>query len=542
MAASRFTEFLARLRQSSSTQDRERLTAILTVNRALASARDEAGVLRLFLDEAIRLFGAERGFVVMREEGQPDGLPFTVRAARSLDQETVQRPERKLSMTVLHRALGLGDGAAEPVFSEDALSEDLGGNQSIADLNLRSVLCTPLGVGGDQPPLGAIYLDHRFQKGAFAPDDLPWFQAFADQAGITLHLHGLLADNREFARRVLDKNLALQVTVAEQAQELGRQPGLSRSELKHPFRLLLGESTALLTALRLLDRVVDTDLPVLIEGESGTGKELVARSLHEESFRRTGRLVAVNVAAVTQGLLESELFGHVKGAFTDASSDRRGLLAEADGGTLFLDEVTEMPLDVQVKLLRFLEDRTVRPVGGEQERRVDIRLVAATNRDPEAAVQDGSLREDLYYRLAVVRVRMPALRERVDDIPALASRFFAMARGDRLGVEARGGSAPGLPDELMAALSRRPWPGNVRELRNEVRRLDALAGDGVPGVADLSPRSAAAEERTATRSFNLAESEQETIRAALVAAGGNKAEAARLLGISRRTLYNKLDS
>jgi DNA-binding NtrC family response regulator len=273
---------------------------------------------------------------------------------------------------------------------------------------------------------------------------------------------------------------------------------------------------------------------VLLTGESGTGKEIAARALHAAGPRRRGEFVGVNVAAIAEGLLESELFGHSRGAFSGAERDRTGLLRQAAGGTLFLDEVTEMDLDLQAKLLRALEERCVRPVGGDREFGIDVRVVAASNRDPRQAMAEGRLREDLYFRLAVVTVHLPPLRERPSDIAPLAEHFLAVAAREQ------GLPPPTLPTDLAAALRSRSWPGNVRQLKNEMQRLWALAAGGPLGPALLSPPDPELFAGPAPESLQLVQLEQWAIERALVVAKGNKSEAARLLGIGRRTLYSKL--
>lgn len=524
---SRWSDFLLRLRGDASSADRQRWLAILALNRQLAAAGSRRQVLTVLVDEAVRLFGAERGFLVTVRGDAADGA---VEVARSLDREPVAHPERKLSRTVLARGL-----AGEGVYSEDAQEGELGAAQSVADLRLRSVLCMPLRTG--DRVIGCLYLDHRFQAGAFGEDDLSWLMAFADQGAIVVHLHDLLAENRNQAEALATQNEQLRATVQAQAEALAAPAErVSRDSLRHGFPELIGNSAALLRDLQVLDRVADTDLPVLLTGESGTGKELAARALHAGSGRG-GPFVAVNVAAVAESVLESELFGHSKGAFTGADRDRQGMLREANGGTLFLDEVTEMPVELQAKLLRVLEARRVRPVGGDREFDLDVRVVAATNRDPAAAVAEGRLREDLYFRLAVVTVSLPPLRERPEDIVVLAEHFLREYASER------GESPLAITPELALALRARSWRGNVRQLRNELLRLIALHGDG----AELSPRGLAPEEPLrvtahddAPASLELAAVEQWAIARALEASGGNKKEAARLLGIGRRTLYDKL--
>jgi transcriptional regulator with GAF, ATPase, and Fis domain len=517
----RFGDFLERLRGAGRDPDRERLLAILGLNRELARAGDRRALLSTLVDHAVALFGAERGFLLCPE---PDAAGFRVEVARSLDREPVRAPERKVSSTVVHKALRLGAG----VFSEDAQEGELGAAQSVADLKLRSVLCMPVRVG--ERVLGCIYLDHRFQSGAFAPDDLPWLQAFADQAAIALHLHESWLNDRQRAEALAERNRALQQTVAAQAEELAAMQSAPRSELRHPFPEVIGQAPALVRALHVLDRVVDADFPLLLVGESGTGKEVVVRAVHAAGPRARAPFVAVNVAAISPALLESELFGHVKGAFTGADRERQGLLREAHGGTLFLDEVTEMPPDLQTKLLRFLQDQRVRPVGGDRETAVDLRVVAATNRDPLVAVAAGALREDLYYRLAVVTVVLPPLRERASDIPELCRHFLS-------GID---GAPPELPADVLAAMRHRHWPGNVRQLKNEVQRLCALARGSAMTVRMLSPDEPPGASGVPQPGLELEAVERWAVARALRAAGGNKAQAARLLGISRRTLYSKL--
>ena len=519
----RWTDFLQRLRGDARDPERQRWLAILALNRRLASADSEAAVLGVLVDEAVRLFGAERGFLIRCCEAEPG---WRVEVARSLDKEPVAQPERKLSSTVVQRVLQDGEG----VFSEDAQAGDLAAAQSVADLKLRSVLCMPLRVG--ERLLGLLYLDHRFHAGVFGERDLPWLMAFADQGAIVLHLHALLTENRAQAAQLAAQNRSLQATVEAQARVLAEPAAPPRTALVHALPTLLGESPAWLRTLHVLDRLVDTDLPVLLTGESGTGKEVAARALHAAGTRRRGQFVGVNVAAIADGLLASELFGHTRGAFTGADRDRVGLMRQAAGGTLFLDEITEMSPDLQAQLLRALEERRVRPVGSDQEFGIDVRVVAATNRDPRRAIAAGRLREDLYFRLAVVVVHLPPLRERGDDVLRLAQQFV-----DQLAREHGVASQP-LDSDLAAALRARTWPGNVRQLRNEMQRLWALAGSAALRARDLSPPDTAAASGGAP--LDLAALEQWAIERALEVAGGNKAEAARLLGIGRRTLYARL--
>ncbi|MEO0480201.1 MAG: sigma 54-interacting transcriptional regulator [Planctomycetota bacterium] len=520
-----FSEFLSRLRGGSG-KDQKRLVAILALNRELAKASDRKTLLDRLLDEAVHLFKAERGFVVL---GPPDAnRELEVLAARNLDREAVRRPSTRVSRTVVLRCLER-DAA---VFEEDAQIGEFAAADSIAQMGLRSVLCVPLRAGDRM--LGCLYLDHRFHSGAFDAQDLPWLEAFADQCAIGLHLHELLAKTKEQHDRARHSAEELAVELADQVGQLHESgAGVARTDLEHDYSEFVGESPALLRSLHLLDRAGSADLPVLIVGESGTGKELVARAVYRQACDEGAPFVGVNVAALSPQLMESELFGYVRGAFTGADRDRKGLVREADGGVLFLDEITELPLELQAKLLRFLEERQVRPVGSDQSFDVDLRLVAATNRDPLAAVAEGRFREDLYYRLAVLRLALPPLRERIEDLPVLVEAFLREA------AEANGGEARTARPELLMALSARSWPGNVRELRNVILRLDALTSGSEIGVEDLESEP---EQRTESEDspLELAEIERRTILRALEVARGNKAQAARLLGISRRSLYDRL--
>lgn len=282
--------------------------------------------------------------------------------------------------------------------------------------------------------------------------------------------------------------------------------------------------------LALVDRVAARDIAVLVTGESGTGKELIARRLHARSPRAKGPFVAVNAAALPETLAESELFGADKGAFTGAEQARAGRFEEANGGTIFLDEVGELPAPLQAKLLRVLEERVVRRLGGLRDLPVDARLVAATNRDLAVESESGTFRQDLFFRLAVVVVNLSPLRERPLDVPLLAGHFV-----DRLAARHRV-PVPRLTDEALAALSAHSWPGNVRELRNVLERAVVVRGGEAIRASDLALASPAASSTSLDRSHR----EREALLAALRRTGGRRDEAARLLGVSVRTLYYRL--
>ncbi len=296
---------------------------------------------------------------------------------------------------------------------------------------------------------------------------------------------------------------------------------------------LIGAAAATENLRELIAKVAPSEATVLIRGESGSGKEVVARSIHEASVRREGPFVAVNCAALTESLLESELFGHRKGSFTGADSDREGLFEAARTGSLFLDEIGEAGAAVQAKLLRVLEERKLNRVGDPRERDVDVRVLAATNRPLEQAIADGHFREDLYYRLLVFPVDLPPLRDRTDDLAELAAHFLGLL----------GRQATSLPASTLSRLRAHAWPGNVRELRNLMERAHILAGsDALTDehvVIDVRTAGGTGAE-TAAGDLDLDRNAQHLIRTALSRAGGNKTLAAEMLGITRRTLYSRL--
>jgi transcriptional regulator with GAF, ATPase, and Fis domain len=321
--------------------------------------------------------------------------------------------------------------------------------------------------------------------------------------------------------------------------ELGEEPAFVEVSGRPAFGELVGSSVEMRRVYAILERLAQTDATVLVQGETGTGKDVLARSLHAASRRADRAFVAVDCGAIPEPLVESELFGHVKGAFTGATSDRRGVFEEADGGTLFLDEIGEMSLALQPKLLRAIESRSIRRVGGTGTRTVDVRIVAATNRSLASSINDGSFREDLYYRLAVVEVRLPPLRARRDDIPVLAAHFFRTF-----------GGTGALPVEFVAGLLGRGWPGNVRELRNYLERsvsLGTIAPPHAPAAAappDLGPVPPDSIERFVALHLPLKEArrawtesfELVYVRAMLKLVGGNVTRAAERAGVSRRFL------
>jgi two-component system response regulator HydG len=301
------------------------------------------------------------------------------------------------------------------------------------------------------------------------------------------------------------------------------------------FEQMIGDSVAMAKVRRLIEKVAQKKQPVLIVGESGTGKELVAQAIHRlgsEAEDDVRPFVAVDCAALQPTLVESELFGHVAGAFTGATKTKRGLFEAADGGTLFLDEIGELSLESQAKLLRSLQQKEIRAVGAVESKKIDVRVVAATNRDLSAEVEQKRFREDLYFRLAVVTIRVPALRERREDIPLLAKRFAKRAAA--AGFDAR------ITDEAMKLLVAYNWPGNVRELENAIERAVALNTTGPIRKEDLPTTLMSAALAGGTQPGSMEAAEKHAIVHALKKTSGNKLEAAKMLGIGKTTLYRKL--
>jgi DNA-binding NtrC family response regulator len=337
--------------------------------------------------------------------------------------------------------------------------------------------------------------------------------------------------------------LAIAVTRALEYRALrGEVRRLRRRFDAGPIEGIVGDSPAIRELTTLIQQVADNDATVLITGESGTGKELVARAIHAQSPRKDNPFVAVNCAAMPASLLESELFGHVRGAFTDAKRSRPGLILQAANGTLFLDEIGEMPLEMQAKLLRVLQERTVRPVGGDQEVPFEARLVTATNRDLEQEVEEKRFREDLFYRINVVHIAVPPLRARQGDVLALAQYFL------RKIAERTGKSVEGLMPEAAQRLLDYDWPGNVRELENCMERAVALtrtseiSADSLPDkIRNHKSSRLVIDAADPSELITLSEMERRYVRRVLAACGGNKTQAARILGIDRRSLYRRLE-
>jgi Nif-specific regulatory protein len=375
-------------------------------------------------------------------------------------------------------------------------------------------MCAPLRSRGTI--IGTVYLDSRRHGRPFTQDDLRFVEAFSDHAALAL-------ENAKRRAELENENRRLRAIAGERAS----------------YGEIVGRSPAMQRVFDLLERVVQSEITVLVQGESGTGKELVAKAIHFNGPRKEKPYLSENCAALPETLLESELFGHVKGAFTGAERDRAGMFEQAHGGTLFLDEIGDTSPATQARLLRVLQEGELRRVGGTSPIKVDVRIIAATNKDLSAEIAAGRFREDLYYRLAVVPVSLPPLRERIGDVTFLTARLL-----ERLAA-ARGRPAPRIDSDVLDAFERYSWPGNVRQLENLLRRIVLLAGDAAISREVLAAdpelsRLFLGKQADFVPVMSIAKGEEEQIRRALEASAGHRDHAARLLGISRATIYRKM--
>ncbi len=512
-------------------RENRQLRQVLEASRWINEADSVADVLTRILDTALDLLGASRGFVVTRFESS-----FRFEAARNLRQQDIEDPAMQLSRSIVERTLASGETI---VTSEARTDERFKEYQSISRLDLLSVLCAPLKARGEV--IGAIYVDDPERIDRFDDSARNVTQALAEQAAIVLDRARLRGEIE-----VLNTRLLADVKARTRELETARDD-LDRVrrelEAKGVASPLVTQDPRLLGILDLVERVADSDASVLVLGEAGTGKELIARSLHDRSYRRRKRFIAVNCASLPETLVEAELFGYRKGSFTGATRDHEGLVVAADQGTLFLDEIADMPLAMQAKLLRVLQDGEVWPLGSNKPQRVNFRLVAATNRPLVEWVAAGRFREDLYWRLRVIPIDVPPLRDRRGDVPLLVAHFSSE-------IARRSGDKPrGFTDAALAHLSAQPFPGNVRELEAVVRALVLTSPHDPIDAQDLPPdyrrtplpavvapvRESALPGETSLKDA-VANYEKELVVAALRASEGNRGKAAERLGITRRWL------
>ena len=481
------------------------LDSLVNVSSALLSCKDPDALFREILEISMKTLKAERGFIAYSEG---EGSELQLRTFTSEDDSLGDMTE--ISQGVVEMVMKSG----EPLLTKNAgMDPRISGRKSVILHGIRSVACVPLAQG--EATLGVIYMDSRGMQDLFTWDTINYLTLVASYAALAI-------DNALDFDNLRTENQRL-------TGEVNRSFGFSG---------IIGESPAVKRTFDIMSRVVDADLPVLITGESGTGKELVSKAIHYNSNRKNKPFMALFCGNLSPELLESELFGHVKGAFTGAISNKKGLVEQAEGGTLLLDEIADLPAVIQAKLLRFLQDSEYRAVGDNVTKKADVRILAATNKEMKKEVAEKNFRADLYWRLKVLTIHLPSLNERVSDIPLLVAHFL-IKYGEKTGK-----TGLTLSKEVLKILQDQPWPGNIRELENAIARAvvfaqgDVITPDALMMDADFEDVSAAGGDggdptlKTAIRKHTLKVLKQ---------CGGNRSEAVRRLGISRRYLYNIID-
>jgi len=495
---------------------RRMLASLSAIGQQLSSILDLDRLLASILDLAIENVGAERGVVFLRPDGAGELRAESARGLGGQDLEDLSR----FSRSVIQQAAGGRTLLTVDVGQDPALQNI----QSLTVNEIKSILCVPMRARGRVT--GVLYLDTQKTARLFTERDRSFVESFASQAAIAIENARLFGTMRA-------------------------ENGRLRQEVEGRFKEIIGSSPPIRRLRETISGLLDNDCTVLITGESGTGKEIVARAIHSNSERRKGPFMAVDCGALPENLLEAELFGFRKGAFTGADRDRVGLIEEAGGGTLFLDEITNTSLGLQARLLRVLQEREVRRLGENGVRQIDVRVIAATNADIKALMTAGRFRQDLYYRLNVVTIEVPPLRARPDDIALLAQHFLERrAQAPVRSGEDRAARDPTtrvLGPGVVQALMRHDWPGNVRELENLIERLCVLTrGDvitlrdlGDLGLATPAPEGAVIEGGFSHRSTGRT-GEQMMIEDALRRHQGDKAKAARFIGWNRQKLYRRM--
>jgi transcriptional regulator with GAF, ATPase, and Fis domain len=513
----------------------DRLERLRRIAKALNSELHMDRLLEIILDHVVEVSGAERGFlVVVSDDGRP-----VARVARNFEQEDIESPEGAFSASIVRQVMKSGEPVLTANAVEDARFAD---TLSINAIRARSVMALPFRVRGRI--LGAVYVDNRLQRGAFGAAEVETLMSLADLAGSAIERARLYDENERQLRELeqLNRLLTQRVETTERDLTEARDRLRKAGEAAGAYPNIIGRSPAMRAVLKLLDKIVLTEEPVLIAGESGTGKELIARAVHRNGPRGKKPFLSENCAALPDTLLESELFGHVRGSFTGADRDKKGLFELAHGGTLFLDEVGDMSPEMQKKLLRVLQEGEIRPVGGKAVVKVDVRILSASNKDLHRLVRAGEFREDLLYRLQVLTIQLPPLRERKEDIPVLVEHFMRIHAP-------RDGRPRHLGPGVLDALEAHDWPGNIRELENEVKRMLSLGEDLITvdvlsdAVRRTVPRGVPSgdDDHVANLLELVEQVERHEISKALRIAEGNKTKAGELLGISRFTLQRKLE-
>lgn len=467
----------------------------------LMTTADIERLLEALVDHVIRITRADKGFLVLVE-----GQELHVKVARGVDRQNIAGALERLSDSIVREVLT----TKKPLIVSDALLDGkFNQSESVVNLRLCSVMCVPLLERGGAP-FGLIYLGNDRVANLFEQRSIELLTVYGAQAS-------LLVKNAMLLNELTVENRALKT-----AQEESR------------FGEIIGSCDAMRDVYRKLDKIAPTDISVLITGETGTGKELIARELHRRSPRRDGPFITINCGAIPENLLESELFGHVKGAFTGAIATRIGRFQAANGGTLFLDEVGELPSNLQVKLLRALQEKVVTKVGDTRPETVDIRIVAATNRVLEDEIKEGRFREDLYYRLNVVGLHLPPLRERGEDIEVIARHLLQRF------VKEYGASVKGFAPGSLQAMRRYAWPGNIRQLENRIKKAVVLAEGPVVSAEDMDLRPDSLEP-VAPLAQAVEEFKERYIDEVLRRNGENRTKTARDLGVDARTVFRYLE-
>jgi transcriptional regulator with GAF, ATPase, and Fis domain len=469
-------------------------------SQRLMELRSVGDLLEALMDAVIGVTDADKGFLVLVQDGTP-----RVAVARNVRKEGLPDGVRHLSDSIIAQVIE----SRRPLIVSDALhDEQFGSSESVMNLKLCSVMCAPLIAQGEL--LGILYVGNDSVVNLFEEGSLDVLTIFAGQASLILQ-NAFLLDNLK--------------------ADLGNlQERLERDR----FGGIVGSCPSMMEVFRTVEKVAATDIGVLITGETGTGKELVARAIHERSPRARKPFVVVNCGAIPENLIESELFGHVRGAFTGAVATRQGKFQQAHTGTLFLDEVGELPLPLQVKLLRALQEKVVVKVGDTKPEQVDIRIVAATNRDLEDEMKAGRFREDLFYRLNVIHVHLPPLHERGDDVLVIAKYLLAKH------AEEYGGKIKGFTPNALIAIRKYTWPGNVRQLENRIKKALVMCDKTLIGVEDLDILPESLEPIMA-----LAQAREEFQRRYILEAlernNGNRTKTAQDLGVDPRTIFRYLE-
>jgi len=475
------------------------LDALSRISSAINTLQELDVLLDKIMDIAVEAIGAERGFVLLNND---NGFP-TIRSARNMP-ATNEQDLATISNSVVRKVLQTG----QPVLSYDIPSdENLRDMQSIIMFQIKSVACVPLKI--KERPIGAIYLDSINHRGGFTEASMPFLTTFANQAAIAV-------ENSQLYQQIREENRQLR----------------KEAQRACDFAEIIGHSPKMRQVFDTINSVLDSDATVLIQGESGTGKELVARAIHYHGLRRERAFVALFFGSLPESLLESELFGHKRGSFTGAMNDKKGLFETADHGTFFLDEIGDITGKIQTQLLRVLQESEIKRVGENHVRKVDVRIIAATNKNLQEKIKDGSFREDLYYRLNVININLPPLRERRDDIPLLAQHFL-MKYSSKYKKNIHG-----LATETADLLMRYHWPGNVRELENTINRAVVLAKGALIGPQDLKLNEAPSS-LTLPSGMTLENLARKLLEQTLSETGGNVSHAAARLGVSRRWVQYK---